>query len=55
VLVFDPSGSSKTTEIAVSAGTTRGRGLGAASLFADAVPDDEGDEGEDEAVSEVAD
>jgi hypothetical protein len=52
VLVFDPSGSSKTTEIAVSAGTTMGRGLGAASLFADSVPDD-GDE--DDAVSGVAD
>jgi hypothetical protein len=50
VLIFDPTVSSRTTEIDVSAGTTIGLGFGAASLFAGAEPD-----GEDEdAVSETA-
>src|ERR1700680_1643487 len=49
VLIFDPTASSRTTEIDVSAGTTIGLGFGAASLFADAELD-----GEDDAVSEEA-
>jgi hypothetical protein len=49
VLVFDPSGSSKTTEMDVSAGTTIGLGLDAASFWADAELEEGGD-----AVSEVA-
>jgi hypothetical protein len=53
VLVFDPSGSSRTTEIEVSAATMMGFGLGAASLLGDAEP--EGEEAGEDAASELAD
>jgi hypothetical protein len=53
VLLFDPTGSSSTTEIAVSAGTTIGLGLDAASFLGDAEPDGEEPVGDD-ASSELA-
>jgi len=53
VLLFDPTGSSRTTEIAVSTGTMMGFGLGAASFFGEADPDGEELAGDD-ASSELA-